>query len=194
MAERILVVDDDEESTPSLAMVLRQRIEGGRLVIDPREVDLLGLVRDAATLAQLRTVAHHIRVEGESVIATVDPMRIEQVLSNLLDNAIKYSPGGGVIQVEVLATAPDQLMIRVTDSGLGVPIEHRPHIFDRFYQAHAKSYLSGLGLGLYISRQIVELHGGVIHAFFPSTGGTKIEVTLPTRPRRGFSSPATVAT
>jgi two-component system sensor histidine kinase BaeS len=67
----------------------------------------------------------------------------------------------------------------VSDSGIGVPEEHRPHIFDRFYQAHAEHRLGGMGLGLYISRQIVELHGGRVEAEFPAAGGTRITVTLP---------------
>jgi signal transduction histidine kinase len=72
----------------------------------------------------------------------------------------------------------------VRDHGLGIPPEHRPHIFDRFYQAHAGGPLTsmaGMGLGLYISRQIVELHGGTIDAEFPDDGGTRFVVMLPVR-------------
>ena len=66
------------------------------------------------------------------------------------------------------------------DRGVGIPPELREHIFERFYQGHAAEYGSGMGLGLYISRQIVELHGGTITAEFPADGGTCIVVTLPT--------------
>jgi signal transduction histidine kinase len=72
--------------------------------------------------------------------------------------------------------------LSVRDRGVGIPAEHRAHIFDRFYQAHAGGQLTnmaGLGLGLYISRQIVELHGGTIEAQFPEDGGTRIVVRLP---------------
>jgi signal transduction histidine kinase len=72
--------------------------------------------------------------------------------------------------------------LSVRDHGVGVPPEHRAHIFDRFYQAHAGGALTsmaGMGLGLYISRQIVELHGGSIDADFPDDGGTRFSVKLP---------------
>lgn len=81
-----------------------------------------------------------------------------------------------------LATTDGQPRITVRDRGSGVPPEHRPRIFDRFYQVcgqAAQAGLPGLGLGLYISRQIVELHGGTIAAEFPEDGGTRMAVTLP---------------
>jgi signal transduction histidine kinase len=97
----------------------------------------------------------------------VDPLRLEQVLTNLLSNAIKCAAGATV-------------RLAVRDRGLGIPEEHRAHLFDRFYQAHADHYRSGLGLGLYISREIVELHGGPLEAEFPADGGSRFIVTLPT--------------
>jgi signal transduction histidine kinase len=110
----------------------------------------------------------------------VDPLRLEQVLTNLVNNAIKYSPDGGTIAIAVTQHA-DTAQVTVRDHGLGIPPEHREHIFDRFYQAHSRSHRSGMGLGLYISRQIVDLHGGSIIADFPADGGTRFVVTLPTR-------------
>ena len=101
------------------------------------------------------------------------------MLINLIDNAIKYSPDGGPVTVEVSTPDPAAVQISVTDRGMGIPIEHRAHIFVRFYQAHSRSYLGGMGLGLYISREIVELHGGQIRAEFPEAGGTRFIVTLP---------------
>jgi signal transduction histidine kinase len=67
----------------------------------------------------------------------------------------------------------------VQDQGIGVPEEHRAHLFERFYQAHGATHQSGLGLGLYISREIVLRHGGAIRAEFPTEGGTRMVVTLP---------------
>jgi signal transduction histidine kinase len=112
------------------------------------------------------------------VHAQVDPLRLEQVLANLIDNAIKYSPDGGPIDV-TLTAGGDELQIVVTDEGIGVPPEHRERIFDRFYQAHGERRFGGMGLGLYISRQIVELHGGVLKAEHPREGGTWIVLRLP---------------
>jgi signal transduction histidine kinase len=67
----------------------------------------------------------------------------------------------------------------VTDQGIGIPVEFRSRIFDRFFQAHSTNYMSGMGLGLYLTRQIVELHGGQIEAEFPEEGGTRFNITLP---------------
>jgi signal transduction histidine kinase len=69
--------------------------------------------------------------------------------------------------------------VTVADRGIGIPPEHRPRLFERFFQAHAGDHRSGMGLGLYLSRQIVERHGGQISAEFPSGGGTRMVVTLP---------------
>jgi two-component system sensor histidine kinase VicK len=108
-----------------------------------------------------------------------DQLRLEQVLTNLLDNAIKYSPEGGPIDIELVV--PNDLMVSlsVTDKGLGIPLEHRDHIFDLFYQAHSKRKLGGMGLGLYISREIVELHGGKLEVGFPPDRGTCFTLHLP---------------
>jgi len=160
------------------------RIQSGKLAIERKEADLSQLVRDIVegTRSQLKehTLVAHLPVE---LTLLIDPLRIEQVVTNLIDNAIKYSPEGGQIDV-ALTTQPDaesvQLMVR--DHGVGVPLEHRAYIFDRFYQAHAGGPLTsmaGMGLGLYISRQIVELHGGTIEAEFPADGGARFVVTLP---------------
>jgi two-component system phosphate regulon sensor histidine kinase PhoR len=121
------------------------------------------------------------------VEAEVDPLRLEQVLINLLDNAIKFSPDGGPIDV-VLDGVPDAgpagpgrgvVELSVRDRGLGIPPERRGQIFERFYQAHDDAYRSGMGLGLYVSRPIVGLHGGEIRAEFPADGGTRFVVRLP---------------
>ena len=73
----------------------------------------------------------------------------------------------------------DIIPLPITDDGIGIPVEQQSDVFDRFYQAHRKPYLSGLGLGLYISREIVDLHGGTIHIEQPEHRGTRILVTLP---------------
>jgi signal transduction histidine kinase len=155
------------------------RIEAGRLSLDPQVVDLTALVQGVVAAAQVHTSAHTLVVDAPAPIAAhLDPLRIEQVLVNLVNNAIKYSPDGGTI--DIAATQHGEVaQVTVRDHGLGIPPEHREHVFDRFYQAHAHSHRSGMGLGLYISRQIVDLHGGSITADFPADGGTRFVVTLP---------------
>ena len=100
------------------------------------------------------------------------------MITNLLDNAVKYTPGG-LIEVLLSSPSPSNVVISVRDHGAGVPTEHRARLFERFYQAHADR--SGMGLGLYVSRQIVERHGGTIYAEFPADGGTRFVVSLPVR-------------
>lgn len=159
------------------------RIEDGRLVLEPAVTDLATLVRAIAEAVGVNTGRHEIAVQAPPALwATVDALRIEQVVGNLVDNAIKYSPDGGRIDVELLAGGDRTVRLSVTDSGVGIPPEKRARIFDRFYRAHTDSHTSGLGLGLYISRQIVELHGGSIRAEFPPRGGTRFVVDLPTVP------------
>lgn len=158
------------------------RIDSGKLRLEPREVDLAVLVRSAVVTAQDATVLHEIHLQApRSVRAWIDPLRFEQVLANLLSNAIKYSPDGGSIDVCLEAVSVDCVRLSVRDHGLGIPPDRRERLFDRMYQAHGDGYLSGLGLGLFISRQIVELHGGTIDAEFPEDGGTQMTLRLPTR-------------
>jgi signal transduction histidine kinase len=100
------------------------------------------------------------------------------VLTNLLDNAVKYSPDGGPVQVR-LSSDTERIRITVGDRGIGVPPEHRERMFDRFVQAHGERRFGGMGLGLYISRQIVELHGGELRAEHQDEGGTTMVLSLP---------------
>jgi signal transduction histidine kinase len=156
------------------------RVEAGRLVLNQAQTDVVALVRSVAAMIQGLTERHTISVTSpESLTATIDVLRVEQVLVNLLDNAVKFSPDGGSIDIEVLTPDSHRVQIAVTDRGLGIPVERRDHIFDRFYQAHDPGFGGGMGLGLYISRQIAELHGGTLEAVFPEEGGTRFIVSLP---------------
>ena len=158
------------------------RLQSGKLAIETESADLSTLLRDVVDAARNQLKEHVLLARlPEELWLPFDPLRIEQVATNLLDNAIKYSPEGGRIDV-VLTQNAERVQFSVQDHGVGVPAEHRAYIFDRFYQAHAGGPLTsmaGMGLGLYISRQIVELHGGKIEAEFPDEGGTKFVVTLP---------------
>ena len=173
-----------DEQSGKLARLVGQlldisRLEAGRLVLERKVTDVIALVEDVVAAARATTQRHHITVSGASgTLAFVDPLRLEQVITNLVDNAIKYSPEGGPVLVEV-AKKKANVWLVVKDGGIGVPQEHRARIFDRFYQAHAGHRLGGMGLGLYISRQIVDLHGGRLEARFPPEGGTEVIVSLP---------------
>jgi len=159
------------------------RIQVGRLVLERKPTDIIRLVRECVEQQQAKTNMHTISIEAEQDIEiNVDALRFEQVITDLLDNAIKYSPDGGSIDVEITCRAEDWLHITITDQGIGVAPDHRDKLFERFYQAHQNGYGGGMGLGLYISKEIVELHGGHIRAEFPDEGGTRFIVELPIHP------------
>ena len=153
------------------------RIESGRLELRRAPVDIVRIVNETAEDARAVSDQHEIVVDAPAeLMANIDDLRIEQVVMNLLDNAIKYSPDGGRIDVRVAADGAN-VVLSVRDHGLGVPPEHRRRLFDRFFQAHPDR--SGMGLGLYITRQIVERHGGTIYAESPRDGGTRFVVSIP---------------
>ena len=156
------------------------RMQAGRLRIERTLTNLTQMVQQVVAQAQARTEQHQLVIAaGEDVWAAVDPLRLEQVVQNLLENAIKFSPEGGRIDITVQRSTSETVQLLVRDRGLGVLPELRPHLFERFFQAHGSSYQSGLGLGLYISHSIVAQHGGTISAEFPPDGGTRMVVTLP---------------
>jgi len=169
------------------------QIDAGKLAIAPERTDLVSLVEQTLTNTRLTTDRHAIDFDAPPPIqGFIDSLRLEQVLTNLLDNAIKYSPEGGGIEV-ALRSEGGIAELSVRDHGLGIPPDKRECIFDRFYQAHGSERRSGMGLGLYVSRQIVELHGGEIRAEFPPDGGTRFVVHLPLlASRKGDSTSSNV--
>jgi signal transduction histidine kinase len=161
------------------------RIQSGKLRLTPTPTDLARLVTDAVEAARVvHQDTHTVALRAPaSVPVVLDPLRIEQVVTNLLDNALKYSPQGGEIEVELTCPTPDVVRLTVRDHGIGIPSQDLERIFDRLYQVETTSQIPGrigLGLGLHICRQIVELHGGRIVAEAPSDGGTRMLVELPT--------------
>jgi signal transduction histidine kinase len=178
-----------------LETVLRQAERLGRLVerlldttrissglrLERTRTNLAELAEHAVALIQATTDRHAITLRAAPVEAEVDPLRVEQVLVNLLDNAVKFTPGGGAIEVTLRAVEEAAAEIAVRDHGLGIPAEQRERVFERFSQAHAEAHLSGMGLGLFVVRQIVGLHGGSIRVEAPPDGGTRMVVRLPVR-------------
>jgi signal transduction histidine kinase len=156
------------------------RLEAGTFALERQWVDLAALV--ARVVAGIRTwdTGHTITLQCPATLAAlVDPVRLEQVLTTLLDNAQQYSPEGGSIAVVLAAVAEGTIELAVRDRGLGIPPERRDHLFERYYRAHDAGHRSGMGLGLSLCRQIVALHGGEIQAEFPADGGMRVVVRLP---------------
>lgn len=157
------------------------RTEQGNLLSHREPVDLLALAREIAE--RHRTAQHPVGVEAPGpVIGTYDRARIAQLLENLVENAIKYSPAGGDVSVVVRDTG-DQAELTVTDRGIGIPPADLPHLFERFHRGTNVDdrRFAGMGLGLYICRGIVAEHGGAIRASSVSGQGSTFHVTLPRR-------------
>lgn len=122
----------------------------------------------------------HLETRPGLPLADADPIRVEQVLANLVDNAIKYSPHGGAIKVRINADAEGMLTISVADHGMGIPSEHLEHLFERFYRVETGGRsVRGVGLGLYICRSLVESHGGRIWVDSQPGLGSTFAFTLP---------------
>jgi PAS domain S-box-containing protein len=157
------------------------RLEAGHLVISREETDLTRLVQEAADMVGSQSERHVVRTHApdDDVVGLVDPIRVEQVVVNLIDNAIRYSPEGGTIDVTVARPDPGTVRISVRDRGIGIPPEHRDRVFDRFYQVNADNPGKGMGLGLYISSQIIALHGGTLVLATPPDGGAEFILSLP---------------
>ncbi len=139
----------------------------GGVSIEPTDFDLAEEVRGAATRIGREHADRRIEVmTPERLDVRADRDRLDQVLTNLIENAVKYSPDGGPVRV-VAERRGGEVEVRVSDAGIGIPPEHRDHVFERFYQADGdagRRRFGGLGLGLYISRAIIDAHGGRIWA------------------------------
>jgi signal transduction histidine kinase len=164
------------------------RLEAGQLELRLEELDLNVVAREAVDRAQTQTERHliHVSAADSPVMSAWDRTRLEEVLDNLLGNAIKYSPQGGVIVVRVAATDRES-QLSVTDQGEGIPAETLPQLFERF-QRGASSETAGIGLGLYIIRLLVEAHGGRVEAQSVPGEGSVFTIRLPRIDSPGISS------
>lgn len=164
------------------------RAEAGQISLRPRRITVAELVEVAA--GRLRSqfddkgIALKVEIPPELPPVLADPDRIAQVLTNLLGNALQYTPTGG--RVEVRARPDDgAVAVAVTDTGIGIAAEHLPHVFDRFFRVdRSRARASGgTGIGLTVARHLVEAHRGSIKAESAGVGrGSTFTVTLPTAP------------
>jgi PAS domain S-box-containing protein len=157
------------------------RIEHGKLEFHEDWFDLNGVVKDTVEQIQSTTSKHHMRIEGRvNQLVWGDKDRIGQVLTNLLTNAVKFSPLADTIIVR-LTTAQDAVVVSVQDFGIGIEKEHLNHIFDRFHRVsdpEEKTY-PGLGIGLYVAREIIQRHSGTLTVESEKGKGSLFSFTLP---------------
>ena len=175
------------------------RLEAGRLVLQAEEVDLPELLRDViqamVPTAEQKGVWILQEVPGGApILVEADRRRLEQIASNLMSNAVKFTPAGGCVAVALERTAPGEVLdgnelpregvhIRVQDSGIGVPPEDLPHLFERFHRGTnvMGQVIQGTGLGLHITRGLVQAHHGHIWAESQVGAGSTFHVWLPVR-------------
>ena len=158
------------------------RIQLGRLELKLEPVDLVALTRQVIEGYQAAAVRHRIVLEAPDagVSGCWDRDALAEVLHNLVENAVRYSPDGGEVRVDIQAVESG-VEVRVSDKGPGIASEEQSRIFERFYRSPQQSSPGCLGLGLYICRQIVELHGGRIWVESVEGRGTSFRFVLPTQ-------------
>jgi signal transduction histidine kinase len=186
---------DDERRSTLLGRIQRQvdrlatlverlldttRLNAGELPLERAECDLALLSRDAVEHARMTDREHNYRVEGPATLSgRWDPGRLEQVLTNLIGNAARYSPQGTDIVVR-LTRAGDNAVVEVIDRGVGIPPEQQGRLFTPFFRGGAAArYKGGLGLGLYITREIVRRHAGDVRVTSTPGAGSTFTVELP---------------
>ncbi len=155
--------------------------QSGALNLRIEEVDAGHVLRDTAELYEYVADAKEIRIEigdVEGMTLQADPVRLRQVLANLLDNAIKYSPNGSSVELSCLAL-DDRVVFRVRDNGAGIEEDDMPRIWNRLYRGQEARSRPGLGLGLSLVKAIVEAHGGTVEVHSQIGIGTEVRVTLP---------------
>ena len=162
------------------------RLEAGRLTVSAHDVEPAPLVEAALYALHALSESGGVKLEATYVeplpMVHADPDRVTQLLSNLVGNALKFTPAGGRVDVSV-EPQPEGggVVVSVADSGAGIPADQLPHVFDRFYQVSGgrKGGRHGAGLGLTIARGIVEAHGGTISIESAPGRGTTVRFTLP---------------
>jgi signal transduction histidine kinase/CheY-like chemotaxis protein len=162
------------------------RITSGKAGLKSESVDLNETVRQVCGICQPQLIENQVQLKlefGKDVcLIPGDPARLQQVLWNVLKNAIKFTPAQGIVRVSTERLSPDRCEVRVEDKGIGIPPDILPRIFNAFEQgeAHITRQFGGLGLGLAISRALVELHGGAIRAESAGQGqGATFVIELP---------------
>jgi PAS domain S-box-containing protein len=183
--EALATIEEATQQMVALSAALLDitRLQGGRLQMHPEPVDLVALSRRVIKRLQRTTQRHRLSLHTsqERLIIALDAGRMEQVLTNLLSNAIKYNPHGGPIEVSVWAEREvREVVLSIRDEGIGIPAQQQATIFGRFVRATNARTIAGTGLGLYLCRSLVELHGGRLWFESIEGRGSTFFMALPT--------------
>jgi CheY-like chemotaxis protein len=175
------------------------RAMSGKILLSKKRIDVGPLVSGCLDTfrATGRTAGYRLSSKIGAGWVEGDPTRLEQIATNLIDNALKYTPSGGSIEIAV-DTVGEEVVLRVRDSGVGIAPDLLPHVFDVFVQGSISIDRSqgGLGIGLSLVRRLVELHGGSVSATSTGSGdGSTFEIRLPrTEPAEALDAPARAVT
>ncbi|MCZ4223271.1 PAS domain S-box protein [Pedobacter rhodius] len=157
------------------------RLESAKISIIRSDFDIAILIREAQEEANMLYGTHKFIFEPvESQIINADKGKMAQVISNLIGNAVKYSPSGSVIQVACVTT-DGAVKVSIKDQGIGIEKSEIPKIFDRFYRVEGNHLISGFGIGLYVSSEIIKLHGGAIWVDSAAGKGSVFSFTIPVK-------------
>jgi heavy metal sensor kinase len=176
--------DVDRLSNIIRALLMLSQAESGQLLLQRMQLDFAELLRDQVDQYQIPAEAQGVELTGDlpaTCIIHADKIQIERLVSNLLGNAIKYTPAGGRV-VARLNGESGWAKLTVEDTGVGISPDHLPHIFDRFYRVPSADPEKGLGLGLSFVSWIVKAHGGVMEVESELHKGTRFTVSLPAGP------------
>lgn len=182
--EFLSIIDQESDRLSELIgnLLDMSRIEAGTLRVEPEPTDLRPIVEDMVAGFAVMTRSHHLKADLplDLPLVNADPRRVRQVLRNLVENAVKYSPGGGPITI-TLRPSDGQLQVSVSDRGIGIEPQYLDHLFDRFYQVDSASTrrVGGSGLGLSICKAIIEAHHGRIWVESERGVGSTFYFTLP---------------
>jgi signal transduction histidine kinase len=164
-------------------LLLLSRVDSAALNLSRKPTDIGQLVRTTADRLTEQAQTHNLKLEVSidpaAPLMPVDADRIEQVLLNLLDNAIKYSRPGGSIRLRVSTTPDRPVLVQVIDEGIGIPVDELPRVGERFYRADRARSRGGHGLGLAIAQSLIRAHGGELWLESEEGVGTTASFTLP---------------
>ncbi len=177
------VLEESDRLTEMINTILEiAQAQSGLLDIRPAPVDLQALLRNAIDLfepvAEAKQIELHLELPGDPLVLFGDKNRLQRVVANLIDNAIKYTPPGGAVTCRAGA-APDQVTLEICDSGPGISPEEAGRIFNRFYRGEKSRSTPGNGLGLSLAQTIVQAHGGTVSVESGPGEGSVFRVRLP---------------
>lgn len=182
----LIVHEQSKKMLEQVSMLLdAAKFDAGRFTLEKVPSDLKKVIEEKIQVFEPQAQTKHIKLISELGEAlpqiVMDPVRIGQVINNLLSNSLKFTPEGGTITVSIRHKTLKSVEVTVSDTGVGIPEEKQSSLFSEFYEVEANNgnHPTGTGLGLYITKSIIKAHGGTISLVSEANKGTSISFTLP---------------